>query len=237
MLDRWWSPALICRQLKEAFPGRTDRAHSPRNVLPSPLHQWPRRAVQGARQMPSHWPGPAETQRINCQKILQARQRRVDDQRPSGGSGRLFRSRSVGRRPDYQHPEPFRHRHVDREERPLPAPGALPGINRAEDLRDELIKAFNPLPACVANIADLRPGERDGHARRIQPPASRSNSVIPTRPGNAARTRTGMGCCASTFPGTLTCPFTLPALGRCRHGPQQPTAENPQRGHSLRALC
>jgi IS30 family transposase len=24
MLDRWWSPGLICRQLKKAFPGRKD---------------------------------------------------------------------------------------------------------------------------------------------------------------------------------------------------------------------
>lgn len=36
------------------------------------------------------------------------------------------------------------------------------------------------------------------------------NSVIPNHPRNAARMKTRMGCCASTFPNTPTCPFDTP---------------------------
>jgi hypothetical protein len=70
--------------------------------------------------------------------------------RAAGETGRAIpASRS---RPTLHHgyPEPIRDRYIGREEHPIHALGAhAPGNNRAEELRDGLIKATAPLPAAL----------------------------------------------------------------------------------------
>jgi IS30 family transposase len=149
MLDRWWSPGLICRQLKKAFPTRKD-LHIVHETIYQALY------IRGR--------GGLSRELVKCLRT---------------GRDRRKPNRSIARRSSRFAGEVLMISDRPQEASDRSVPGAwegdlimgtqnrsaiatlverstrylllvhMPGINRAEDLRDGLIRAFNPLPPAL----------------------------------------------------------------------------------------
>lgn len=149
MLDRWWSPALICRQLKKAFPGRKD-LHIVHETIYQALY------IRGR--------GGLSRELVKCLRTGRDRRKpnRSIARRTSRFAGDVL---MIGDRPDEAGDRSVpgawegdlimgtQNRSaiatlVERSTRYLLLVH-MPGINRAEDLRDGLIKAFNQLPPAL----------------------------------------------------------------------------------------
>ncbi|GAP53629.1 transposase for insertion sequence element IS1086 [Arthrobacter sp. Hiyo6] len=143
MLDRWWSPGLICRQLKKAFPGRRD-LHIVHQTNYQALY------IRGR--------GGLSRELVKCLRTGRDRRKpnRSIARSPSRFAGDVLmisdRPEEVGDRsvPGAREGDLIMGTQnlsaiatqVERSTRYLLLVH-MPGINRAEDLRDGLIKAFN----------------------------------------------------------------------------------------------
>jgi IS30 family transposase len=149
MLDRWWSPGLICRQLKKAFPGRKD-LHIVHETIYQALY------IRGR--------GGLYRELVKC--LRTGRDRRKPNRSIARRSSRFASDvLMIGDRPDEAGDRSVpgawegdlimgtQNRSaiatlVERSTRYLLLVH-MPGVNRAEDLRDGLIKAFNQLPPAL----------------------------------------------------------------------------------------
>lgn len=149
MLDRWWSPGLICRQLKKGFPRRKD-LHIVHETIYQALY------MRGRGGLSRELAKCLRTGRDRCKpnrSIARRSSRFAGDvlmisHRPDGAG-----DRSVPGAWEDDLIMGTQNRSaiatlVERSTRYL-LPVHMPGINRAEDLRDGLITAFNQLPPAL----------------------------------------------------------------------------------------
>jgi IS30 family transposase len=157
MLDRWWSPGLICRQLKKAFPGRKDL-----HIVQETIYQALIRGRGGLSRELVKCLRTGRDRRKPNRSIARRSSRFAGDvlmisDRPDGAGDRSVPGAWEGDLIMGTQNRSAIATLVERSTRYLLLVH-MPGINRAEDLRDGLIKAIQAA-ACVANIADLGPGK------------------------------------------------------------------------------
>jgi IS30 family transposase len=116
----------------------------------------------------------------------------------------------------------------------------LPGDHTAGTVADAMITAMKTLPEQLRRSMTWDQGWRCPSIRRSRwRPGCRSTSATRTHRGNAAATRTPMGCCENISRKARTCPSTGPGSSRTSPpnstaDPENATATSPQQKSSPR---